>query len=270
MCSSHFKSIKILILSLCNEVRSETLTDLQRLFYLNNMIKPTRRKGFNFLRSYFDVLNEIEKKEDKFNYLMAIINKQFLNEDPKDANFMVNLCYQSQRHAIESSVKGWLTAHKGTPITDPPPPSTTNPLTDPKEEEVQVQEKEEVQEKGKGECLKPSTEGIDFTKLLLFFNSTFNKKSRTVSLNVRNKYKARLKEGFTKEDIFTAMKNASQSNYHKGENFNHCTLEFFSRADKLDKYINFKEQKNGFKKDTIANQPDYAKGKRKDFTKTTF
>ena len=39
------------------------------------MEKPTKRKAFNFLRSYFDVVNELENDTDKLNFLMAIINK---------------------------------------------------------------------------------------------------------------------------------------------------------------------------------------------------
>ena len=71
------------------------------------MTKPTKRKAFNFLRSYFDVLNELKSDKDKLDFLIAIINKQFLNETPKDLSFVVNLCYESQRHSIESSVKGY-------------------------------------------------------------------------------------------------------------------------------------------------------------------
>ena len=61
------------------------------------MEKLTKRKAFNFLRSYFDVVNKIEKKEDKFDFLMSIINKQFLDQDPKELNFLVDLCYSSQK-----------------------------------------------------------------------------------------------------------------------------------------------------------------------------
>ena len=93
------------------------------------MEKKTKRKAFNFLRSYFDVINELENDTDKFNFVMSIINKQFLDEDPEDLNFIVNLCYKSQKHAIESSVKGWKRANKtdmqGTPPTNP----TTNTPT---------------------------------------------------------------------------------------------------------------------------------------------
>ena len=70
-------------------------------------IRKTKRKGFNFLRSYFDVVNELEKDKDKLDFLMAVINKQFLDENPKGLNFVANLCYTSQRHQIETSVKGY-------------------------------------------------------------------------------------------------------------------------------------------------------------------
>lgn len=121
------------------------------------MEKPTKRKAFNFLRSYFDVLNELDKNEDKLNFLLSIINKQFLDEDPKDLNFIVNLCYSSQKHAVEKSVKGWKTANKTNLLGDPLAPCTPPPKGDPtpppkeEEEEEQVQEKEKGKEKGKVE-----------------------------------------------------------------------------------------------------------------------
>ena len=117
-------------------------------------MKKTKRKAFSFMRSYFDVLNQLDKDVDKLNFLLSIIDKQFLNEDPKDLNFIVNLCYESQRHSIESSVKGWVrvakTDLKGNPMTNPPTIPRTNPMTNPKEEEeeeeVEVEEKVEVKE----------------------------------------------------------------------------------------------------------------------------
>ena len=111
------------------------------------MEKPTKRKAFNFLRSYFDVLNELDKDADKLAFLLSIIDKQFLDEDPTELNFIVNLCYSSQKHAIESSVKGWKRASKttleGDPMTNPLTALPTNPLTNPKEEEEEEKEKEE-------------------------------------------------------------------------------------------------------------------------------
>lgn len=133
------------------------------------MYKPTRRKAFNFLRSYFDVLNELETDSDKLSFLTAILNKQFLNENPIDLDFIPKLCYESQRHQIEKSVNGWLLVNKGinitAPITDPitAPPSPIG--SDPKEEE----EKEEVQEKEE-EKVKDGKLPFD-----IFWN-TYNKK----------------------------------------------------------------------------------------------
>ena len=114
-------------------------------------MKQTKRKAFNFLRSYFDVLNELKEDSDKLSFLMSIINKQFLNEDPKGLDFIAKLCYESQRHSIESSVKGWIRANKtnlqgallDTPTTNPPTDPTTNPKEEEEEEKEQVEEKEE-------------------------------------------------------------------------------------------------------------------------------
>lgn len=126
-------------------------------------MKPTKRKAFNFLRSYFDVLNELDKDSDKLNFLLAIINKQFLNEEPKDLNFISNLCYESQRHQIESSVKGWERASNETLGTTPPTPLGTTPPTTPKEEEEKEEEKGKEEEKQIGD--KPPV--FNFKKSLL-------------------------------------------------------------------------------------------------------
>lgn len=79
-------------------------------------------------------------------------------------------------------------------------------------------------------------EKIDFNLLLGFFNETFGKKARIVNNNVKRSYNARLKEGYLKEDIQTAMKVCKANEYHKNNNFQYCTLEFFSRSSTLDKY----------------------------------
>ena len=150
------------------------------------MEKLTKRKAFNFLRSYFDVLNKIEKDEDKLAFLMSIVNKQFLDEEPKELNFLVDLCYSSQKHAIETSVKGWKRVNKtdvmGNPATDPTTNPTTNPITDPQEEE----EEEKEEEKEKEEKQKASV--FNFRKELL--NLGGNEQLVSDWLMVRNKKKS--------------------------------------------------------------------------------
>jgi hypothetical protein len=144
------------------------------------MKKKTKRKAFNFLRSYFDVFNELTNDKDKLSFLTAIINKQFLNEDPNDLNFIVNLCYESQRHQIETSVKGWERATKDLLNITPPTPLGTTPPTplgiDPKEEEeeekeeVKVKEVLSVRKVNFSESLKPFLEKYSKDMLNNFFS----------------------------------------------------------------------------------------------------
>lgn len=195
------------------------------------MIKPTKRKAFNFLRSYFDVLNELENDSDKLNFLLSVINKQFLNEDPKGLNFIVNLCYESQRHQIEQSVKGWERASKDTLRTTPPTPLGTTPPTPKQEEEEEEKEKEQYVR-------------LDYVKLLSFINLKTGRKFKTINDNVRKKFKARLKDGYTKEDIQNAIVNACNASYHIENGKQYLTPEFFSRSDTLDKYGSNTSQSN--------------------------
>ena len=54
--------------------------------------KLTKRKAVSFLRSYYDVLNEIPKKEDKIDFFIICIRQTYLRiKTQKDLNFIVNL-----------------------------------------------------------------------------------------------------------------------------------------------------------------------------------
>jgi uncharacterized phage protein (TIGR02220 family) len=77
---------------------------------------------------------------------------------------------------------------------------------------------------------------IDFDSLLLLLQATFKRKFRVMNDKVKRSYKARIKEGYTIDDIRNAIKNCQSNAYHKDNNYQYCTPEFFSRADILDKY----------------------------------
>ena len=186
------------------------------------MIKPTKRKAFNFLRSYFDVYNELQNDKDRLSFLNSIINKQFLDEDPKDLNFLVNLCYESQRHSIETSVKGWKRATNDTLGTTPPTPLGTTPPTNPKEEEEEEEEEEEYT--------------IDFESLLNIINKYGNRSFKVMKDALKKKYKKLLKDGYTKQQVINAIINAHKEDRHKETNFKYLTPEFFSRSEKIDMY----------------------------------
>lgn len=84
--------------------------------------------------------------------------------------------------------------------------------------------------------IKGNSNIIDWDKLMLFFNHTFNKKNRVFNNSNKSKYLARIKEGYSRENISNAMIKASKDNFHKENGFKFCTLEYFSRSSTLDKY----------------------------------
>jgi uncharacterized phage protein (TIGR02220 family) len=81
-------------------------------------------------------------------------------------------------------------------------------------------------------------DNIDYQALLEFVNKSFGRSFKVVSDKIQRSYKARLKDGYKKEDIINAIKNCKENPYHKENNYQYCTPEFFSRAETLDKYAN--------------------------------
>lgn len=77
---------------------------------------------------------------------------------------------------------------------------------------------------------------IDYQALLDFVNNTFGRKFQVVTDKVKRAYKKLLKDGYKKEDILNAIRNCKESDYHKQNNYQYCTIEFFSRAEIIDKY----------------------------------
>ena len=197
------------------------------------MIKPTKRKAFNFLRSYFDVLNEIPKDKDKLDFLMAVINKQFLNEDPEDLNFLVNLCYESQRHQIESSVKGWERASNETLGTTLPTPLGTTPPTPRQEEEEKEKEKEEGQQ-----VIQTFEQRKE--KFLNWFNEqkkvhTGRKGSTKQMTSTDDNNLKKLLKAYDHGDFKIALSNMYKSQWAKENNMR--TVSHFVRIENFNKYL---------------------------------
>ena len=77
-------------------------------------MKLTKRKGFNFFRSYYDVFNELETDKDKLAFIEALLAKQFLGINPTELKGMAKFAYISQSHSIDTQVKGYETKTKTT------------------------------------------------------------------------------------------------------------------------------------------------------------
>jgi uncharacterized phage protein (TIGR02220 family) len=111
---------------------------------------------------------------------------------------------------------------------------------------------------------------IDFKKLLDFINLKTQRQFKVINDSLKAKYKARLKDGYTSEDIRNAIVNACKDEYHKENNFKYLKPEYFSRANTLDLHA-FKKQKpiqnysneNPYKKDL-----EIIENNRKEYLKT--
>lgn len=86
-------------------------------------------------------------------------------------------------------------------------------------------------------------EKVNYYGLVKFFNDVTGKSIRVVNQKTRKQINDRLKEGYNKEDIAKAIQNCFDDSYHKETNHKYLTLEFITRADKLEKFSSMKPKK---------------------------
>ncbi len=72
---------------------------------------------------------------------------------------------------------------------------------------------------------------------MISFNNTTSRKFKILDDKSKRQLNARLKEGFTVDDIIKATINCSKDQYHL-DNPQYLTPEFITRPDKLQKYLN--------------------------------
>ena len=176
----------------------------------------SERKAVKFYRSYWEIAMELNDK-DRLAFYDALMLRQFTGKE-SNLTGMAKFAYISQKHSIDAQVKGFEDKTK-TPLADP----TQGGIKDPSQ---QVQEKGEEKEE--------ST--IDYQALLDFVNVTFGRKIKTINDKAKRGYRKLLKDGYKKEDILNAMNNCKENQYHKDNNYQYCSSEFFSRAETIDKY----------------------------------
>ena len=200
-------------------------------------MKKTKRKGFNFFRSYYDVYNELENN-DKLLFIEALLDRQFLGKKPEDMKGMSKFAYISQLNSIDSQVKGYedklKSLNKDVLNFDPwgggAQGVNEKDLTPTLQEKEKGEVKEEVQDVDTS-AKKPK---IDFDKLLSFINEQTGKKFQVINQKTKDRYLAVLKEGYTQDNIRNAIVNACLDDYHKETNLKYLKPEYFSRSNTLD------------------------------------
>ena len=205
-----------------------------------------QKKAFNFYRSYYET-SLLLQKEDKAEFLEAILHYQFTGELIEPNSPMALLAFRGQIHSLRKQVIGYEMGKNTYPNGNPTKGKYKGEYKGSHKEE-QEQEQEQEKEKEKEEI-----NNINFDKLLSFLNSKTGRNFKLINEATKKKYNARLKEGYTKDDILNAIINAVNSDYHKENGFKYLTPEFFSRADKLNMYssINNKPKENNVNKSLI-------------------
>ena len=77
---------------------------------------------------------------------------------------------------------------------------------------------------------------IDWDALLNQFNQLTKRNHKLIPDKAKKQLLARLKDGYTKQDIWNAIQNCYDDDFHKETNHKYLTLEFISRPDKMERY----------------------------------
>jgi len=161
------------------------------------IMKLTKRKGFNFFRSYYDVYNMLPP-EEKVAFMDALLDRQFLGVKPTELEGMAKFAYVSQTNSIDSKVKGYEDKTK----------TKLNPLdvvlvtpTDGGKVTPTAQVEEKGKEKGKEKEVTTTKKAVDF--------------------NLNNNYKNNLlKDSFLLENFSRIFKTNKKTILHYLEEFN--------------------------------------------------
>lgn len=193
----------------------------------------------------------IKKFKDCIDSIDILENAGIIKIEANDEFYINFLNEQSTERRRKSKVNSKNGAKGGRPKNPTKNPTKSenkpNALNSLSETKGNKKRREEKREEKKEEVAPPKVDGFDFSKLLEFINKSFGRNFKTISKTIKAKYNARLKDGYTKDDIFNAIVNCSNDKFHKDLNFKHCTPSYFSRANTIDLHSAVKEVNKPYK-----------------------
>lgn len=185
-------------------------------------------------------------KKFRSNRIVELIDEFMQHDDDTNRVYISFLDEQFKEFAVRKE-KLSLAGKKGAAIkamhkeltTLQPPLNNLSTIREEKRREEEENIREDI-------SVEPSTkvDSINFKALLSYFNEVFNKKCTVVPETAKRSFNARIKEGYTKDNIRSAMNNVKTDEFHKEQDFKYATLSYFSRSKTLDTYGQEKQVKN--------------------------
>lgn len=190
------------------------------------------KKTFIFYSDWINMVREMPDEDAGalLKHVLSYVN----DEEPTTDNLLVKMAFGHMKPMLKQDLNKWEKIREKRREA-----GKKGGQANAKQNEANAKQVQAVNVNVNDILLKKETKDIlDFVKLLSFINQKTGRKFKTINKDIKRKYEARLKDGYTKQDILNAVINASNLQYHKDNGCQHLTPEFFSRATTLDKYGN--------------------------------
>jgi uncharacterized phage protein (TIGR02220 family) len=196
----------------CPEITQARFLRLICLYWNKGCLLTYEDAEIEIDKEHLDLL--IDKKIIKL--VENFISIEFLNEQ------LVNISETSQKRR-EAVLLRWAKAKKNDTIVLQNNTSVLQSDTDKSREDKSILE------------IQPKVV-INWDSLLTQFNNLTKREFKLINDATKKQILTRLKEGYTKEDLWNAIQNCYNDDFHKENNHKYLTLEFISRAKMMEKY----------------------------------
>ena len=193
---------------------------------------------------YADLINTVEKLPNEtagklFKHILQYVNDQ----DPKSDELIIELVFEPIRQSLKRDLEKYNRIVErnranglkgGRPIVKPT--ETQSDILD-----IEENPKQADNDNDNDNDKKIINLTVNWDLFLSKFNSITGKKVRVVNDKCKRQVRARLSEGYSKSDIIDAIKKCSSDKYHIETGLKYLTLEFITRADKMEMFTTMKD-----------------------------
>jgi uncharacterized phage protein (TIGR02220 family) len=202
---------------------------------------------------YADIINVLEKMpDDKAGLLFKHILRYVNDQDPILDDLVVELVFEPIKQSLKRDLEKYeriVERNRSNGTKGGRPTEIKDNVVKPKETQSVILGVKNNPKKADSDS--DIDNDIDNNKINLSvnwdlflskFNSITGKKAKVVNEKCKRQLRARLSEGYTKQDIIQAIINCSKDKYHIETGYKYLTLEFITRADKMEMFTTLKSQ----------------------------